>query len=193
MSIMVDENRELDFPEFYAKSHKSKKTNKLSHPKCCELYDEMVNLQVAATEAGTPLTREELLWQVLGQKKHYLRGFGIGPRPFSPHDSAARARDKHMEAMRAEIEVLREEQMKEKKERHRDCEEMTREKEEMMKQVDEGKNKGGDDETREEMMKQVEERKKEREAQQEQLNHLNDVVLRLTILLQGLDSHCSIW
>ncbi|KAL7243483.1 hypothetical protein ACSBR1_015806 [Camellia fascicularis] len=77
--VGVGENGELDFPKFYAKSHKSKKTNEWIHPKCGELHDEMVNLQVAATEAGTPLTLEELSWQVLGQKKNYFCGFGIGP------------------------------------------------------------------------------------------------------------------
>ncbi|CAL5327739.1 unnamed protein product [Camellia sinensis] len=157
-------------------SHKSKRTNEWIHPKCGEPHDEMVNLQVATTEAGTPLTREELSWQMLGQKKNCLRGFGIGPRPSLPYDNATRACDKHMEAIRAEMEVLREEcekyhkeLMTEKEERQRDREEMIREREEMMKQVEEGK--------------------KAREAQQEQLNYLNNVVLRLTTLLQGSNSH----
>ncbi|KAL7259990.1 hypothetical protein ACSBR1_005784 [Camellia fascicularis] len=73
----------------------------------------------------------------------------------------ARARDKHMEAMRAKMEVLCEERgkdheelMKEKEERWRDREEMIREREEMMKQVEEGKK------AREEMMEEVEEGKK---------------------------------
>ncbi|KAL7243484.1 hypothetical protein ACSBR1_015807 [Camellia fascicularis] len=64
-SHLVGENGELDFLKFYAKSHKSKKTNEWIHPKCGELHDEMVNLQVAATEVRTPLTQEELSWQVL--------------------------------------------------------------------------------------------------------------------------------
>ncbi|CAL5394689.1 unnamed protein product [Camellia sinensis] len=42
---------------------------------------------------------------------------------------------------------------------------------------------------REELMKEVEEGKKAREAQQEQLNHLNSVVLRLSTLLEGSDGH----
>ncbi|KAL7189366.1 hypothetical protein ACSBR1_039082 [Camellia fascicularis] len=74
-------------------------------------------------EAGMPLTQEELSWQALGQKKNYLHEFGIGPRPFSPYDSAVRARDKHMEAMRAEIEVFHEKLDK-------DYEELMKEKEE---------------------------------------------------------------
>ncbi|GMP57474.1 hypothetical protein CsSME_00021555 [Camellia sinensis var. sinensis] len=173
---MVGENGELDFPEFYAKSLKLKKTNEWFHPKC----NEIVNLQVAATEARTPLTQEELSRQVLGQKKNYLRGFGISPRPSSLYDSVARAHDKHMGATRAEMEVFPEEHekdheelMKEKEERQRDHEEMVREREEMMKQVEEGK--------------------KTREAQQEQVNHLNNVVLQLTTLLQGPNGHYPIW
>ncbi|KAL7202067.1 hypothetical protein ACSBR1_033694 [Camellia fascicularis] len=34
MSLMADENGELDFSEFYSKSHKSKKTNEWIDPKC---------------------------------------------------------------------------------------------------------------------------------------------------------------
>ncbi|KAL7220802.1 hypothetical protein ACSBR2_013653 [Camellia fascicularis] len=85
-----------------------------------------------------------------------------------------------MEAMRSEMEVFRKERqrdhedlMKEKEERQRDCEETIRGREELMKEVEEGK--------------------KAREAQQEQLNHLNDVVLRLTTLLEGLDRYRRIW
>ncbi|GMP93513.1 hypothetical protein CsSME_00043295 [Camellia sinensis var. sinensis] len=89
MSIIVDENGELDFLKFYSKSHKLKKTNKWIHLKCGELYvNKKVNLQVAAMEAGTPLTHEDISWQVLGQRKNYLHGFGIGPCLSSPYDSA---------------------------------------------------------------------------------------------------------
>ncbi|KAL7208458.1 hypothetical protein ACSBR1_030243 [Camellia fascicularis] len=110
MSLMVDENGEFDFLEFYSKSHKSKKTNDWIDPKCCELH-----------------------------RKNYLRGFRIGPRPYSPSDSAARSRDKQMKAMRSEMEVLHEDLMKEKEERQRDREEMIREREKLMKEVEEGK------------------------------------------------------
>ncbi|KAL7241336.1 hypothetical protein ACSBR2_006873 [Camellia fascicularis] len=150
-----------------------------SFPIAMSSMDEMVNLQVATTEARTPLTQEELSRQVFGQKKNYLRGFGISPQPSSLYDSVAQARDKHMEAMRAKMEVFPEERekdheelMKEKEERRRAREEMIREREEMMKQV---------------------EGKKTREAQQEQLNHLNNMVLQLTTLLQGPNGHHSIW
>ncbi|GMP88844.1 hypothetical protein CsSME_00040676 [Camellia sinensis var. sinensis] len=116
MSLMVDENGQLDFSKFYSKSHKLKKTNEWIDPKCGELHDAMVNLQATAADAGIPLTQEELSRKVLGQRKNYLHGFGIGPRPYSPSDSAAQSRDKQMEAMRSELEVLHEDLMKEKEE-----------------------------------------------------------------------------
>ncbi|KAL7202757.1 hypothetical protein ACSBR1_034261 [Camellia fascicularis] len=135
-----------------------------SFPIGMSLMDAMVNLQVTATDAGIPLTHEELSRQVLGQRKNYLCGFGIGPRPYSPSDSVARSRDKQMEAMRSEIDVLQENLIKEKEKRQRDREEMTREREELMKEVEEGK--------------------KAREAQQEQLNHLNSVTHSIVTILK---------
>ncbi|KAL7254878.1 hypothetical protein ACSBR1_009099 [Camellia fascicularis] len=75
MSLMADEIGDLDFSEFYSKSHKSNETNEWIDPKC----DVMVNLQATDTDAGIPLTQEELSQQVLGQRKNYLCGFGIGP------------------------------------------------------------------------------------------------------------------
>ncbi|KAL7174833.1 hypothetical protein ACSBR1_043843 [Camellia fascicularis] len=65
----ANEDEDIDFPEFYKKSHKSKKTGDWIDPKCGELHDDMVNLQVVATDAGLPLTHEELSRQVLGAKK----------------------------------------------------------------------------------------------------------------------------
>ncbi|THG21684.1 hypothetical protein TEA_000313 [Camellia sinensis var. sinensis] len=193
MSLMANEDGQIDFPEFYKKSHKSKKTGDWIDPKCGELHDDMVNLQVVATDAGLPLTHEELSRQVLGAKKNYLRGCGIGPQPSSTASNVARARDKHMESMRTELEALREERerdheelLKEKEERQRDHEELLKEKEERQRDREEIMRE------RKELMKQIEEEKKAREAQQVQLNHLNDVVSRLTTLLQGSDGHPTI-
>ncbi|KAL7220814.1 hypothetical protein ACSBR2_013665 [Camellia fascicularis] len=119
-----------------------------SFPITMSIMDVMVNLQASATDSGTPLTQEALSRQVLEQRKDYLRGFRIGPRPYSPSDSVTRSRDKQMEAMRSEMEVFREELqrdhedlMKEKEERQRDREEMMRERVELMKEVEEGKKK----------------------------------------------------
>ncbi|KAL7238355.1 hypothetical protein ACSBR2_004454 [Camellia fascicularis] len=72
MSFMANEDGDIDFPEFYKKSHKSKKTRDWIDPKCGELHDDMVNLQVEATDAGLPLTHKELSRQVLGPKKKLL-------------------------------------------------------------------------------------------------------------------------
>ncbi|KAL7262035.1 hypothetical protein ACSBR1_000424 [Camellia fascicularis] len=193
MLFMANEDGDIDFSEFYKKSHKSMKTRDWIDPKCGELHDEMVNLQVVATDVGMPLTHEELSRQVLRPKKNYFRGFRIGPQPSSTADSAARAHDKHMESMRAELEVLHEERqrdheklLKEKEERQRDHKELLKEKEERQRDREEIRRE------REKMMKQVEEEKRAQEAQQVQLNHLNDVVSRLTTLLQGSDGHRTI-
>ncbi|KAL7263706.1 hypothetical protein ACSBR1_001795 [Camellia fascicularis] len=59
-----------------------------SFPIAMPLMDEMVDLQVVATDAGMPLTNEELSTQVLGTRKNYLHGFGIGPQPSSTASSA---------------------------------------------------------------------------------------------------------
>ncbi|GMP27939.1 hypothetical protein CsSME_00003705 [Camellia sinensis var. sinensis] len=205
--INGNEDGDIDFPEFYKKSHKSKKTGDWIDPKCGELHDDMVNLQVVATDAGFPLTHEELSRQVLRVKKNYLCGCAIGPQPSFTASSVTRARDKHMESMRAELEVLREDRerdheelLKEKEERQSDHEELLKEKEEHQKDhkelLKEKEERQRDREEimreREELMKQIEEEKKAREAQQVQLNRLNDVVSRLTTLLQGSEGHPTI-
>ncbi|KAL7233504.1 hypothetical protein ACSBR1_017177 [Camellia fascicularis] len=189
MSLMENEDGDIDFPEFYKSAHKSKKTGDWIDPKC----DDMVNLQLTAIDAGLPLTHEEISRQVLGEKKNYLRGCGIGPQPASTASSAARARDKHMESIRAELEVLceqrqsdHEELLKEKEECQRDRKELLKEKEERQRDQEEITRE------REKLIKQVDEEKKAREAQQVQLNHLNNVVSRLTTLLQGSDGHPTI-
>ncbi|KAL7250049.1 hypothetical protein ACSBR1_012116 [Camellia fascicularis] len=72
MSLMANEDGDIDFPKFYKKSHKSKKMGDWIDPKCGEVHDDMVNLQVVATDAGLPLTHKELSRQVLGAKKKLL-------------------------------------------------------------------------------------------------------------------------
>ncbi|GMP48093.1 hypothetical protein CsSME_00015572 [Camellia sinensis var. sinensis] len=69
MSLMENEDGDIDFPEFYKKAHKSKKTGDWIDPKCGELHDDIVNLKVVATDAGLLLTHEEISRQVLGKKK----------------------------------------------------------------------------------------------------------------------------
>ncbi|KAL7192995.1 hypothetical protein ACSBR2_024746 [Camellia fascicularis] len=152
MSLMANEDGDIDFPKFYKKAHKSKKTGDWIDPKCGELHDDMVNLQVTTTDTGLPLTHEEISRQVLREQ----------------HQSD------HQELLKEKKERQRdrEELLKEKEKRQRDREEITREREQLIKQVDE--------------------EKKARKAQQVQLNHLNDVVSRLTTLLEGSDGHPTI-
>ncbi|CAL5403721.1 unnamed protein product [Camellia sinensis] len=175
MAAMVAKNGELDFPKFYEDSHTSKKTNDWIHPKCRELHQEMVNVQAVAIESGTPLTQEEISMQVLGQKKRYLLGFGSGPQPSTIF--AARAHDKDMEAMRAEVEALREERQKdhdelmtEREERERCYNELLKEREERIKLSNE-------------KLKEQEERQKAREETNTKVEHLNNVVAKLSQLL----------
>ncbi|GMQ10273.1 hypothetical protein CsSME_00053339 [Camellia sinensis var. sinensis] len=135
----------------------------------------MVNVQTAAIELGTPLTHEELSRQELGQKKRYLLRFGSGPQ--SSTIAASRARDKDMEAMRAEVETLREERqkdhgelMKEREERKRCYNGMLKEREERIQLANE-------------MLNEREEGQKPREETNTKVEHLNNVVAKLSQLL----------
>ncbi|CAL5412425.1 unnamed protein product [Camellia sinensis] len=171
----VAKDGELDFPKFYEDNHTSKKTNDWIHLKCRELHQEMVNVQAAAIKSGTPLTQEEISRQVLGQKKRYLLGFGSGPQPSTIF--ATRAHDKDMEAMRAEVEALREERqkdhdelMKEREERERCYNELLKEREERIQLSNE-------------MLKEREEGQKARDETNTKVEHLNNVVAKLSQLL----------
>ncbi|GMP62308.1 hypothetical protein CsSME_00024458 [Camellia sinensis var. sinensis] len=175
MAAMVAKNEDLDFPKFCEDSHTSKQTNDWIHPKCGELHVKMVNLQVAAIESGTLLTQEELSRQVLGEKKKYLLGFGIGPQPSTI--AASRARDKDMEAMRAEIEGLREEQQRDRDELMKEREKRERYYNEMLKEREERERRYN------EMLKEREQGQKAREETNTKVEHLNNIVVKLTQLL----------
>ena len=43
----------------------------------------MTRVRDESTEAGTPMRQEDISRVVLGKKKGYLRGFGVGPKPSS--------------------------------------------------------------------------------------------------------------
>ncbi|KAF5935166.1 hypothetical protein HYC85_026295 [Camellia sinensis] len=142
---------------------------------CPREVQEMVNVQAAAIESGTPLTQEEISRQVLGQKKRYLLGFGSGPQPSTIF--ATRAHDKDMEAMRAEVEALREERqkdhdelMKEREERERCYNKLLKEREERIQLSNE-------------MLKEREEGQKARDETNTKVEHLNNVVAKLSQLL----------
>ncbi|KAL7196660.1 hypothetical protein ACSBR1_036638 [Camellia fascicularis] len=172
---IVAKNVELDFPKFYEDNHTSKKTNDWIYPKCGELHQKMVNLQAATTESGTPLTQEELSRQVLGEKKKYLLGFGIGPQLCTI--AALRACDKDMEAMRAEMEALREEQQ-------RDREELMKKQEEHEKYyIDMLKEREERERCYNEMLQERAQGQKDREETNKRVDHLNNVVAKLTQLL----------
>ncbi|KAL7201772.1 hypothetical protein ACSBR1_033469 [Camellia fascicularis] len=158
-----------------------------SFPIAMSLMDDMVNLQVVATDAGLPLTLEELSRQVLGAKQTYLRGCGIGPQTSSTASSAPRARDKHMESIRAKLEVLREERqrdheelLKEKEERQRDHEELLKEKkecqrdhEELLKEKEERQRDRKEImRKREQLIKQVKEEKKKKHGRHNKYNSI---------------------
>ncbi|CAL5338611.1 unnamed protein product [Camellia sinensis] len=175
MAAMVAKTGELNFPKFYEDSHTFKKTNDWIHPKCCELCEEMVNVQVAVIESGTPLTQKELSRQVLGQKKRYLLGFGSGPLPSTI--AASRAHDKDMGAIRAEVKALRAERqkyhdelMKEREERKRYYNELLKEREERIQLANE-------------VLKERDEGQKAREETNTKVEHLNNVVAKLSQLL----------
>ncbi|KAL7236098.1 hypothetical protein ACSBR1_019381 [Camellia fascicularis] len=175
MCSQVAKDGELDFPKFYEDSHTLKKTNDWIHPKCRELHQEMVNVQAAAIESRTPLTQEEISRQVLGQKKRYLLGFGSGPQPSTIF--ATRAHDKDMEAMRAEVEALREERQKDHDELMKEREECERCYNELLKEREERIQLSN------EMLKEREEGQKAREETNTKVEHLNNVVAKLSQLL----------
>lgn len=61
-----------------------------------------------ATQAGTPLTAEEISTSVLGGAKYYVRGLGVGRRSSSLSTNSNSA---HQEVLKlqAEMELMREE------------------------------------------------------------------------------------
>ena len=64
-------------------------------------------------ESGTPMTQEVISRVVLGKKKGYLRGFGVGPKPSScdvGSNVASQAREEHLKRLTSELEMLRAEQ-----------------------------------------------------------------------------------
>ncbi|KAL7210515.1 hypothetical protein ACSBR1_031968 [Camellia fascicularis] len=105
-------------------------------------------------------------------KKRYLLGFGSGPQPSTIF--ASRAHDKDIEAMQAEVEALREERqkdhdelMKEREERERCYNELLKKREERIQLSNE-------------MLKEREEGQKAREETNTNVEHLNNVVAKLS-------------
>ncbi|CAL5326949.1 unnamed protein product [Camellia sinensis] len=115
MSIAVKENGGLlpDICNFYKDTHQNKKTKEWIDPICCDLYEQMTMVRDESIESGTPMTQEDISRVVLGKKKGYLRGFGVGPKPSScdvGSNVASQAREEHLKRLTSELEILRAEQ-----------------------------------------------------------------------------------
>ncbi|CAL5436365.1 unnamed protein product [Camellia sinensis] len=142
MSITVKENGGLflDLYNFYKDTHQNKKTKQWIDPIC----EQMTRVKDESIEAGTPMRQEDISRVVLGKKKGYLRGFGVGPKP-SSYDSrfsaASQACDEHLKRLTSELEILRAEQQSNREEQQKKEEEQqmkevenTRQREEMQRQ-----------------------------------------------------------
>ena len=70
----------------------------------------MTRVRDESIEAGTPMRQEDISRVVLGKKKGYLRGFGVGLKPFScdsGFSAASQARDEQLKRLTSELEILR--------------------------------------------------------------------------------------
>jgi TATA-binding protein-associated factor Taf7 len=128
----------------------------------------MVVVRDEASESGTPMTQEELSKTVLGEKKRYIRGFGVGPRPisYSSRSDADIARQEELEKLRSELEQLREERQREREEEQRRREEEQRQREEEQRQREE------------EQIYREEETKRRQDAQQREIDELKSFMMK---------------
>ncbi|CAL5373103.1 unnamed protein product [Camellia sinensis] len=143
MSIAVKENGGLlpDLCNFYKDTHQHKKTKQWIDPIC----EQMTRVRDESIEAGTPMRQEDISIMVLGKKKGYLRGFGVGPKPSScdtGFSAASQARDEQLKRLTSELEIMRaeqqsnfEEQQKKEQEQQTKEAENTRQREEMQRQL----------------------------------------------------------
>ncbi|CAL5382684.1 unnamed protein product [Camellia sinensis] len=121
MSIAVKESGGLlpDICNFYKDTHQNKKTKEWIDPICCDLHEQMTMVRDESIESGTPMTQEDISRVVLGKKKGYLRGFGVGPKPSScdvGSNVASQAREEHLKRLTSELEMLRAEQQSDREE-----------------------------------------------------------------------------
>ena len=73
-------------------------------------------------EFGKPMRQEDISRVVLGKKKGYLRGFGVGPKPSScdtRFSAASQARDEQLKRLTSELEVMRAEQQSNREEQQK--------------------------------------------------------------------------
>ncbi|CAL5348458.1 unnamed protein product [Camellia sinensis] len=116
MSIEVKENGGFlpDICDFYKDTHQHKKTKEWIDPICVsQLQEQMTMVRDESIESGTLMTQENISRVVLGKKKGYLRGFGVGPKPSSCDsglNAASQAREEHLKRLTSELEILHAEQ-----------------------------------------------------------------------------------
>ncbi|CAL5348226.1 unnamed protein product [Camellia sinensis] len=139
----VKENDGLlpDLCNFYKDTHQHKKTKQWIDPIC----EQMTRVRDESIEAGTPMRQEDISIMVLGKKKGYLRGFGVGPKPSScdtGFSAASQARDEQLKRLTSELEIMCaeqqsnfEEQQKKEQEQQTKEAENRRQREEMQRQL----------------------------------------------------------
>ncbi|CAL5324304.1 unnamed protein product [Camellia sinensis] len=154
MNIAVKENGGLlpDICNFYKNTHQNKKTKEWIDPICCDLHEQMTMVRDESIESGTPMTQEDISRVVLGKKKGYLRGFGVGPKPSScdvGSNVASQAREEHLKRLTSELEILRAEQQSDREEqKKKEEEQQKKEEEQQMKEAENARQ-------REEMQMQI--------------------------------------
>ncbi|CAL5405705.1 unnamed protein product [Camellia sinensis] len=124
MSIAVKENGGVlpDLCNFYKHTHQHKRTKQWIDPIC----EQMTRVRDESIETGTPMRQEDISRVVLGKKKGYLRGFGVGPKPSScdsGFSAASQARDEQLKRLTSELEILRAEQQRNREEQQKKEEE----------------------------------------------------------------------
>ncbi|XP_028102568.1 uncharacterized protein LOC114301810 [Camellia sinensis] len=107
--------------------------------------EQMTRVRDESIESGTPMRQEDISRVVLGKKKEYLRGFGVGPKPSScdsGFSAASQACDEQLKRLTSELETLcaeqqsnREEQQKKEEEQQMQKVENTRQHEEIQRQL----------------------------------------------------------
>ena len=105
----------------------------------------MTRVRDESIEAGTPMRQEDISRVVLGKKKGYLRGFGVGPKPSSSDSgffAASLVCDEKLIWLTSELETQcaeqqsnHEEQQKKEEEQQMKESENTRQREEMQRHL----------------------------------------------------------
>ena len=91
-----------------------------------QLQEQMTMVRDKSIESRTPMRQNDISRVVLGKKKGYLRGFGVGPKPSScdsGFSAASQARDEQLKRLTSELEILRAEQQSNREEQQKKEEE----------------------------------------------------------------------